>query len=108
MSLALCCPDKFGGSLTAVQAARAMADGLRDTGIEARELALADGGEGTRTPRPPRRAAAQRPRYRTVRPAAVVADWALLEDGTAVIEQLALSGGLLVTLCGYFLFWVVK
>ena len=38
----------------------------------------------------------------------VVADWALLEDGTAVIEQLALSGGLLVTLCGYFLFWVVK
>lgn len=44
---ALCAPDKFRGSLSGPQAAAAMATGLRDVGIEAVELPLADGGEGT-------------------------------------------------------------
>ena len=44
---ALAAPDKFRGSLTAAQAARALADGARAAGWECRELPLADGGEGT-------------------------------------------------------------
>src|SRR6201999_3317476 len=48
MTIALCCPDKFRGSLTAAQAAFAMAEGLREAGVaQAIELPLADGGEGT-------------------------------------------------------------
>jgi len=44
----LVCPDKFRGSLTAVQAAEALADGLRAGGVpQPRILPVADGGEGT-------------------------------------------------------------
>jgi glycerate kinase len=45
--LALCAPDKFRGTLTAAEAARALAEGARLSGWDARELPLADGGEGT-------------------------------------------------------------
>lgn len=45
---AVVCPDKFRGSLTAPDAAGAMAAGLRRAGYdEVLELPLADGGEGT-------------------------------------------------------------
>jgi glycerate 2-kinase len=42
-------PDKFKGSLTAAEAARAMAEGWRrgDPGAEIHEAPIADGGEGT-------------------------------------------------------------
>jgi glycerate kinase len=42
-------PDKFKGTLTAAQAARAMADGWRrrDPSAEVEELPVADGGDGT-------------------------------------------------------------
>lgn len=40
-------PDKFRGSLTAAQAASAIALGARAAGCTCRELPLADGGEGT-------------------------------------------------------------
>jgi len=43
----LCCPDKFRGSLTAAEAARALALGVERTGRATRMLPLADGGEGT-------------------------------------------------------------
>jgi glycerate kinase len=43
----LCCPDKFRGSLTASEAASAIATGVRRAGRVAVELPLADGGEGT-------------------------------------------------------------
>ena len=43
----LCCPDKLRGSATAAEAAAALARGVRAAGVEARELPLADGGEGT-------------------------------------------------------------
>ena len=43
----LCCPDKLRGSATAAEAAAALARGVRAAGLEARELPLADGGEGT-------------------------------------------------------------
>ncbi|HEX7526402.1 MAG TPA: glycerate kinase [Gaiellaceae bacterium] len=39
-------PDKFRGSATAVQVARAIAEGARAAGWTCRELPLADGGEG--------------------------------------------------------------
>jgi glycerate 2-kinase len=43
----LIAPDKFKGSLTAAQVARALADGLARAGLEAHELPLADGGDGS-------------------------------------------------------------
>jgi glycerate kinase len=45
--LVLAAPDKFRGSLSAVQAAVAIAEGAAKGGWNARELPLADGGEGT-------------------------------------------------------------
>ena len=48
MRTALVCPDKFRGTLTAAEAAAAMAAGLRRAGFEEiREIPLADGGDGT-------------------------------------------------------------
>jgi len=44
---ALACPDTLKGSLSAVEAASALAEGLRQGGVEAEELPLGDGGEGT-------------------------------------------------------------
>jgi glycerate kinase len=43
----LCCPDKFRGSLTAGEAADALAAGAERAGRGAVRLPLADGGEGT-------------------------------------------------------------
>lgn len=43
----LACPDKLKGVLTAAEAAHALAAGFRAAGVEADELPLADGGEGT-------------------------------------------------------------
>ena len=43
----LVAPDKFKGSLTAEQAARHLAAGLREGGAEPVRLPIADGGEGT-------------------------------------------------------------
>jgi glycerate kinase len=43
----LACPASLKGVLTAVEAAAALARGARRVGIEAVELAVADGGEGT-------------------------------------------------------------
>ncbi|MET7832535.1 glycerate kinase [Micromonospora sediminicola] len=90
-------PDSFKGSLTADDAARALADGwlARRPDDDVRLLPLADGGEGTLDA-----FAAARPdavcRTTTVpgpdgRP--VDAAWLLLPDGTAVLE-LARSSGL--------------
>jgi len=45
--LALAAPDKFRGSLRAVEVADALADGARRAGWDCRKLPLADGGEGT-------------------------------------------------------------
>lgn len=40
-------PDKFKGSLTAAEVARALAEGLAGPGIETDQVPVADGGEGT-------------------------------------------------------------
>jgi glycerate kinase len=44
---ALVAPDTFKGTFGAAEVAAAVARGLRDAGIEAVELPVADGGEGT-------------------------------------------------------------
>jgi glycerate kinase len=74
-------------------AARAMAEGLRDAGMEARELPLADGGEGTLEVL----LAAHGGEVRSSRVTGplgdpVEAQWGLLSDGTAVIELARASG----------------
>ena len=92
----LCAPDKFRGSLTAAEAAAAMGSGARDAGLEAVELPLADGGEGTLDVI----LAGRGERHRAVvtgpdgRP--VDAVWGLLDDGTAVVELARASGLALV------------
>jgi glycerate 2-kinase len=93
----LCCPDKFRGSLTAPEAAAAMCLGVERAGFEARPLPLADGGEGTL-------AAILGSREGTLHSARVtgpdgspvVAEWAALADGTAIVEMARASGLALV------------
>lgn len=94
MPTALACPDKFRGTLTAAEAADAMAAGLAAAGFaEVRRLPLADGGEGTLD-------ALVAARGGSIRTAQVTgplgepveAEWALLPDGTAVVEMARASG----------------
>jgi glycerate 2-kinase len=94
----LACPDKFRGSLTATQAAAAIARGARRFGIDTvTELPLADGGEGTvdmvlSTCVGERRLAVVTGPLGSP----VTATWALLDTGTAVIEMAQASGLALV------------
>ena len=92
---AICCPDKFRGSLTAAEAAAEMAAGLRAGGI------AAHGTSARRRRRGHARRAARRPAVITTRVTGplgdpVDADWGLLADGTAVIEMARASGLALV------------
>ena len=88
-------PDKFKGSLSATEAARAIGRGLRGVAGCVRELAcipMADGGEGTVDVFLENRA---RPEIRTVRGplgAPVAATFALVDSRLAVIEMAAASG----------------
>ncbi len=91
---AVVCPDKFRGSLTAAAAAGALARGLRSAGVETvAELPLADGGEGTLDV-----VLAARGGNRRVTQVTgplgdpVEAEWAMLPDGTAVVEMARASG----------------
>ncbi|HEX4778881.1 MAG TPA: glycerate kinase [Acidimicrobiia bacterium] len=98
MSVALACPDKFRGTLTASEAAQRIAAGLRTAGFEeVRALPLADGGEGTLDTLLAARGGSRRP-ARVSGPLGepVDAQWALLPDGTAVIEMARASGLALV------------
>jgi glycerate kinase len=89
---ALCCPDKFRGSLSAPEAATRMAAGLRRAGFATRELPLGDGGEGTLDVL----LAGGGERRRTVVTGPlgdpVEAEWGLLRTGTAVIEMARAAG----------------
>lgn len=94
---AVVCPDSFKGTLRAAEVAAALAAGLRAAGLEADELAAADGGDGTMDVL--LAALGGERRVETVsdplgRP--VDAGWGLLADGTAVIEMAAASGLALV------------
>jgi glycerate kinase len=91
----LCCPDKFRGSLTAREAAAALAEGVERTGRDAVQLPLADGGEGTLDVLCP--AASDRRSEWVTGPLGdpVEAEWGLRGD-TAVIEMARASGLALV------------
>jgi len=85
----VCCPDKLKGSASAGQAARALATGIRRVpGLEADQLPLADGGEGTAEAL----LAALGGEWRTARVAdplgrEVDARFVLLPGGRAVVES---------------------
>src|SRR3954453_7600263 len=95
---AVACPDKFRGSLTAAEAAAAMGRGLRSAGgSSVIELPLADGGEGTLDVILATRGGARR-KARVTGPLGdpVEAEWAMLGDGTAIVEMARASGHALV------------
>lgn len=84
---ALVSPASCKGALSAVEAALALAAGMRDAGLDADEAPVADGGEGTAEVFAAtlggewRLAPASDPLGRTV-----AARYLVLEDGTAVVE----------------------
>jgi glycerate kinase len=97
VALAIAAPDKFRGSLTAAEAADAMAAGLESAGFAVRRVPLADGGEGTLDALLAARGGSTR--AATVKGPLgdpVEAQWALLPDGTAVVEMARASGLALV------------
>lgn len=90
----LVAPDSFKGTLTAVDAAEAIASGLRSAGAEADLCPLADGGEGTAAALvagrggTTRRVPAHDPLGRPVE-----AEFAILADGvTGAVDAAAASG----------------
>jgi glycerate kinase len=89
----VCAPASLKGVLGAVDAATALAQGVRDGHGEAVELPVADGGEGTAAVLHAalggewREADAEDPLGRALR-----ARWLLLPDGTAVVESAAAVG----------------
>ncbi|MBV8949888.1 MAG: glycerate kinase [Actinobacteria bacterium] len=98
MAVALACPDKFRGTLTAVEAAARLGRGLRIAGFdEVRELPLADGGDGTLDTLLAACGGSLRP-ARVTGPLgdSVDASFGLLSDGTAVVEMARASGLALV------------
>jgi glycerate kinase len=90
---ALVAPDSFKGTFSARDVAAAMADGLRSAERDARELPVADGGEGTMEVLVTalggevRRVTASDPLGRPTE-----AGFALLPDGSAVVETAQASG----------------
>ncbi|MEP6622874.1 MAG: glycerate kinase [Acidimicrobiia bacterium] len=97
---AVACPDKFRGTLSGAEAAAAIARGLRSAGIEdVVELPLADGGEGTLDVILASRGGSRR--HTTVTGPLgdpVDAEWAILGDGTAIVEMARASGHGLVAI----------
>jgi glycerate 2-kinase len=89
----LVAPDSFKGTFAAREVAAAIAAGLRDAGREARELPVADGGEGTMEVLTTalggelRKVTVSDPLGRRVE-----AGFALLPDGSAVVEMAQASG----------------
>ena len=103
MAVALVCPDKFRGTLTAAGAAEALARGLEAAEVgrrrfdEVRRLPLADGGEGTLDALLASQGGSRR-RATVTGPLGdpVEAEWAVLPDRTAVVESARASGLALV------------
>lgn len=89
-------PDSFSGTLTAAEAAQAMADGWSQArpGDEIAVLAMADGGEGTVDVVEAAVAGCERILTEVVdaRGTALVAAWLRLPDGRAVIEAAQACG----------------
>jgi glycerate kinase len=98
MTTAVVCPDKFRGSLSAGDAAAAMAKGLRRGGVETvTAVPLADGGEGTLDALFDAVGGSRRTTSVTgPLGEPVVAEWAMLRGGVAVVEMARASGLALV------------
>jgi len=101
--VALACPDKFRGTLSAAAAAEALARGLEAAAAggrrfdEVRRLPLADGGEGTLDALLAARGGSVRsPLVTGPLGDPVDAEWGVLPDGTAVVESARASGLALV------------
>jgi glycerate 2-kinase len=95
---AVACPDKFRGTLSAAEAAEAIARGLEQSGFDdVVALPLADGGEGTMDVLLAARGGSLR-RATVTGPLGdpVAAEWAVLPGGLAVIEMARASGLALV------------
>ena len=94
----LVCPDKFRGTLSAAEAAIAIAAGLREAGMrDIAELPLADGGEGTLDALLASLGGeAFEASVTGPEGAEIIARWALLPDGVAVVEMAQASGLALV------------
>jgi glycerate kinase len=92
----LCCPDKFRGSLTAPEAAAALALGVQRTGRSARAIPLADGGEGTLAALCPDPAALRTAVVTGPLGGRVVAAWGVRDD-VAIVESAAAIGLALVS-----------
>ncbi|MFC0463175.1 glycerate kinase [Kineococcus gynurae] len=92
----LVAPDKFKGTLTAAEAAAAVAEGVRRAvpGAEVRCVPLADGGEGTVAAAVAAGAGARTARVSGPLGELVTATWALTRDPApvAVVESAAASG----------------
>lgn len=92
---ALVAPDSFKGTLSAAEVAAAVAAGLRDGGLDAVELPVADGGEGTMDAL---LAALGGERLRATvsdplgRP--VEAEYALIDGGRRAVVEMARASGL--------------
>jgi glycerate 2-kinase len=96
--VAVACPDKFRGSLTAPEAADALGRGLERAGFDdVRRVPLADGGDGTLDVLLAVRGGTRR-RVPVTGPLGdpVEAAYGVLPDGTAVVEIAAASGLALV------------
>lgn len=96
--MAVACPDKFRGSLSAPDAADAVAAGLERAGFdEVRRVPLADGGEGTLEALLAVTGGTRRS-VRVTGPLGepVDAEYGVLRDGTAVVEMARASGLALV------------
>lgn len=91
----LVAPDSFKGTLSAVDVCRAVDEGIRRThdDVDVELVPIADGGEGT-VDAFVLAAGGQRHRTRVSGPyrEAVDAEWAVLPDGTAVVEIAAAAG----------------
>ncbi len=92
------CPDKFSGTLTAGEAAEAMAAGLMRAGFsEVLQTPIADGGEGSlETIHESLGGSIRSTRVTGPLGAEVLAEWLVIPNGTAVIEMARASGRALV------------
>ena len=98
MPRAIACPDKFRGSLTAADAANAIAAGLTRAGFDdVLALPLADGGEGTLDALLAARGGSRR-RARVTGPLGdpIDAEWGVIPGSVAVVEMARASGLALV------------
>jgi glycerate kinase len=97
MSVAVACPDKFRGTLTAPDAAEAMARGMRTAGFEeVRVVPLADGGEGTLDALLAHGGSRRRARVTGPLGDPVDAEYGVTPSGLTVIEMAQASGLALV------------